>query len=79
MQVLAARSSDKRIEWSVDNGRLTEIGPSAPKFTLSATDTSILARLLMESYEDIKNAADKERGETTNNREKKTDETGTTD
>ena len=75
----AAKSSDGRTQWYVQEGRLTEVGPSSPKFTLTANDTLILARLLMESYADIQKAADRERGETPGDSQKNTHETGATD
>lgn len=50
----SAKSSNGRIEWTVDDkGQLTEVGPSSPKFTMSAVDTLILAGLLLNEMDAI--------------------------
>ena len=41
----------------VHQGRLTEIGPSSPKFTFTASDTAILFGLLSAGAQEIINAA----------------------
>ena len=56
----STKSSNGRVHWLVDQGRLKEIGPSSPMFTLTATDTLILATLLVAEYETIKLAAERE-------------------
>jgi hypothetical protein len=62
MPALSAKSSNGRINWILHQGRLTEIGPSSPKFTLTATDTSILFGLLAAGSEDIVKYAKQEQG-----------------
>lgn len=49
----SAKSSNGRIVWIIDKGQLTEISPSSPKFTMSATDTLILFGLLASEASDI--------------------------
>jgi hypothetical protein len=62
MTALSAKSSNGRIEWILHQGRLTEIGPSSPKFTMSAIDTSILFGLLAAGSEEIIQQAKAELG-----------------
>lgn len=57
MTTYSAKSSNGRIEWILSNGQLSEIGPSSPKFTMSATDTKILFGLLAAGSQEIVNAA----------------------
>jgi hypothetical protein len=52
----AARSGDGRTEWYVDKGRLSEVSPSSPKFTLSAIDTHRLLELLTQCSAEIEEA-----------------------
>ena len=60
MTTYGAKSSNGRINWVLDKGRLTEIGPSSPKFTMSAIDTKILFGLLATGAEDIVKYAEQE-------------------
>jgi hypothetical protein len=60
MSTYSAKSSNGRIEWILSQGQLTEIGPSFPKFTMSAIDTKILFGLLAAGSNDIINAAQME-------------------
>jgi hypothetical protein len=62
MAALSAKSSNGRINWILHQGRLTEIGPSFPKFTMSAIDTSIWFGLLAAGSEDIVKYAKAEQG-----------------
>ncbi len=55
-----AQSSNGRIEWVVSQGRLSESGPSSPKFTMSALDTKILKDLLCACSEEIDESAERE-------------------
>src|SRR5215467_9571059 len=57
-----SKSEDGRINWLLeDDGRLTEIGLSGPKFTLSITNTRILRDFLIEYWEEIEKAYQAER------------------
>jgi hypothetical protein len=56
----SAKSSNGRVTWVCDQGRLREHSPESSVFTLTATDTLILATLLVASYEEIKTAAERE-------------------
>jgi hypothetical protein len=51
-----AQNSSGRVLWSVMNGRLREEGPESFSFTMTATDTSILLGLLLDSQEEIEKA-----------------------
>jgi hypothetical protein len=55
-----AYSTNRRVEWAVASGRLSETGAEFPKFTLSATDTKTLKDLLMALSEEIDLAAAKD-------------------
>jgi hypothetical protein len=55
-----AKSLNGRTEWVLDNGRLSEVGPYSPKFTLTAADTAILKNLLCMNNDEIDKAAEHE-------------------
>jgi hypothetical protein len=56
----SAKSNNGRTEWAIIDGRLKEIGPESPTFTLTAVDTMTLTVLLMSEFEGIKQAAEHE-------------------
>ena len=60
MTARSTKSNSGRIEWIVQDGRLKEISPESFTFTLTATDTLILAGLLIVELDNIKAAAERE-------------------
>ena len=48
MTTLSTKSTDGRTEWILEEGRLKEIGPQSPAFTLRAENTFILLKLLLQ-------------------------------
>ncbi len=51
------KSVSGRTTWNVTDGCLSETSPQSARFTLSATDTLILANLLLAHYDEIADAA----------------------
>jgi hypothetical protein len=62
METQSAKSASGRTEWRVSNGRLTETSPESFQFTLTATDTFTLLRLLYKCRHEIAAAMQKEKG-----------------
>lgn len=61
MTTYSAKSSSGRTEWQLINGRLKETGPDTYTFTLSATDTFTLLKLLRQGVNEIMYAAGREK------------------
>jgi hypothetical protein len=61
MTTYSAKSSSGRTEWTLINGRLKEVGSDTYTFTLSATDTLILLKLLRQGVNEIIYAAGKDK------------------
>jgi len=62
MSTFGAKSSNGRTNWLLIDGRLKEIGPDSPAFTLSATDTLIILKLLRQGVNEIISQANREAG-----------------
>jgi hypothetical protein len=61
MTSYSAKSSSGRTEWILKDGRLQEVGPDTYTFTLSATDTFTLLKLLRQGFNEIMYAAGREK------------------
>jgi hypothetical protein len=61
MTTASAKSTSGRVEWLLIDGCLREIGPDSPAFTLSAENTFILLKLLLQGKQEILHAVQKER------------------
>ncbi len=61
MTTLSTKSTDGRTEWILEEGRLKEIGPQSPAFTLRAENTFILLKLLLQGKNDVLCAVQQER------------------
>ena len=61
MTTYSAKSNSGRTEWILKDGRLQEIGPDTYTFTLTATDTFTLLKLLRQGVNEIIYAAGKEK------------------
>jgi len=61
MTTFSARSSNGRTDWILVDGRLREVGPESPSFTLSVEDTFLLYKLFAQAQNDILDAVKRER------------------
>jgi hypothetical protein len=61
MTTFSAKSSSGRTEWQLIDGRLKETGPDSFTFTLTATDTFELLKLLFKGKNEVLQALQKER------------------
>src|SRR6266581_406537 len=60
METHSAKSLSRRTEWRISDGRLTETSPDSFQFTLTATDTMTLLKLLYKCRQSIAQAVLKE-------------------